>query len=129
MQQLSLLHNYNGKLFNDHFAIVEYHDSEQFFEGNEFELMLKSIPLGIVTVLAVNTRRLKDLPNGFAHLSYGKYAVFLAGLLLAQNPKATDESMIDLVVLGYTKRYYEAHTDLLREWWNEHLKMSVTQQE
>ncbi len=128
MQQLFLLHNYNGKLFNDHFAIVQHHDSDLFFVGNEFELLLKSTPIGIVTVEAVITLSFKQITHVLAYLECGRPKHYLEEILRRQKTEiTTPKTKIDHAVVSYAQRYYEAHTSLLTEWWTEHLETSYTE--
>lgn len=123
MQNVSFLHNYNGKLFTDCFGSVQLEDSEMFFAGNLLKGLHQDKEIGVLKVQAVRKFRFQHLSDVLAYLECGRPAHYLAEVIrksaAADGYIVRPETRLDHIVFCYESRNIANHSALLQEWWQE----------
>jgi ABC-type antimicrobial peptide transport system permease subunit len=120
MQRIEYTTNWNGKLLLDNFGTVRLHNPGKYFIGNQMEVVLKGMPVGIVKVIAVRTFKYKQISDVLGYLDVGKPAHYLAQLMrnfYSKDIALTPETRFDHIVQQYTERYVEAQQSILKDWW------------
>jgi hypothetical protein len=122
MNQIHFSHNWNGRLFLDHFSDVRIPDDDRFVVGNQLEVVLNRKVIGVVKIVAVREFRFKQITDVLSYLICGRNAAYLAEIIrrfYAQDHKLHAETVLVHLVFHYTSRDIPNQSTLLQEWWRE----------
>ena len=120
MHTIELTHNYNGKMFNQVFGAVLPLDITTHVVGNQVLVKLKGIDMGTAVIVAVKRFEFKTTNDILAFLEMGRPAAYLAEVIRRQHTeKVFPDTMIDHVIMEYTRRNLQTTGAMLQAWWKE----------